>query len=89
MVQVNTLGTCEMVGYLFYGTILLIYIMKIVNLLHKITCKHILTSFSTMNLKLAAQVLISTVSDALSNFASPDAAEAAEFCSLRDTFLTL
>ena len=42
-----------------------------------------------MNLKLAVQVLISTVSDALSNFASPDAAEAAEFCSLRDTFLTL
>ena len=60
------------------------------HLLPKITCKHIkLTSYSIMNMKLAAQVLSTTVSNVLSNYASPDAAETVKFCSLMDTFFDI
>ena len=49
------------------------------HLLPKITYEHIkLTSYSIMNVKLAAQVLSSTASNVLSNYASPDAAETAK-----------
>ena len=52
------------------------------HLLPKITYEHIkLTSYSIMNVKLAAQVLSSTVSNVLSNYVSPDATETAKFCS--------
>ena len=57
------------------------------HLLPKITYEHIKsTSYSIMNVKLAAQVLSSTVSNVLSNYVSPDAAKTAKFCSLMDTF---
>ena len=53
------------------------------NLLLKITYDHIkLTSYSTMNVELAAQVLSSSVSNVLSNYASLDAAKNAKFCLL-------
>ena len=53
------------------------------NLLPKITYDHIkLISYSIMNVKLAAQVLSSTVSNVLSNYASPDAAKNAKSCLL-------
>ena len=53
------------------------------NLLLKITYDHIkLTSYSIMNVELAAQVLSSSVSNVLSNYASLDAAKNAKFCLL-------
>ena len=52
------------------------------HLFPKITCEHIkLTSNSILKVKLAAQILSSTVSNVLSNYASPDAAETAKFFS--------
>ena len=42
-----------------------------------------------MNVKLAAEVLSSTVSNVLPNYASPDAAKTAKCCLLMNTFLTL
>ena len=60
------------------------------HLLPKIKYEHIkLTSYSIMNVKLAAQVLSSTVSNVLSNYASPDAADSAKFCLLMDTFFDI
>ena len=60
------------------------------HLLPKITCEHIkLTSYSIMNVKLAARALSSTVSNVLSNYASPDVAETAKFCSLMDNFFDI
>ena len=89
LVLVNTLATCGNVECLFYGTILLIYFMKNecgLHLLPKITYEHIkLTSYSIMNVKLAAKVLSSTVSNVLSNYSSPDAVKTAKFCLLMDT----
>ena len=53
------------------------------NLLLKITYDHIkLTSYSIMNVELAAQVLSSSVSNVLSNYASLDAAKNEKFCLL-------
>ena len=60
-----------------------VVLFVIMNLLPKITYDHIkLTSYSIMNVKLAAQVLSSSVSNVLSKYASPDAAKNAKFCSL-------
>ena len=59
-------------------------------LLPKITYDHVkLTSFSKMNVKLAAQVLSSTVSKVMSEFGSPDSAETAKFCLMLDTFFDI
>ena len=46
-------------------------------------------SISYSILKLAAQVLSFTVSNVLSNYASPDSAETAKFCSLMGTFFDI
>ena len=60
-----------------------VVLFVIMNLLPKITYDHIkLISYSIMNVKLAAQVLSSTVSNVLSNYASPDAAKYAKSCLL-------
>ena len=60
-----------------------VVLFVIMNLLPKITYDHIkLISYSIMNVKLAAQVLSSTVSNVLSNYASPDAAKNAKSCLL-------
>ena len=45
--------------------------------------------YSKMNVRLAAQVLSSTVSKVLLAYGPPEAAETAHFCSLMDCFLTL
>ena len=60
-----------------------VVLFVIMNLLPKITYDHIkLISYSIMNVKLAAQVLSSTVSNVLSNYAPPDAAKNAKSCLL-------
>ena len=56
----------------------------------KLTFEHIkLTPYSVMNVRLAAQVLSSTVSKVLSQYGPPEAAGTAEFCSLFDTFFDI
>ena len=45
--------------------------------------------YSIMNVKLTIQVLSSTVSNVLSNYASPDAAETAKSCSLMNIFFDI
>ena len=56
----------------------------------KLSNEHIkLTTYSKMNVRLAAQVLSSTVSKVLLAYGPPEAAETAHFCSLMDCFLTL
>ena len=42
-----------------------------------------------MNVRLAAQILSSTVSNVLNNFAPPEAAGTAKFCSLMDSFFDI
>ena len=60
------------------------------HLLPKITYEHIkLTPYFVMNVKLAAQILSSTVSNVLLNYAPPEAAETAQLCSLMDTFFDI
>ena len=60
-----------------------VVLFVIMNLLPKITYDHTkLISYPIMNLKLAAQVLSSTVSNVLSNYAPPDAAKYTKFCLL-------
>ena len=60
-----------------------VVLFVIMNLLLKITYDHIkLTSYSIMNVELAAQVLSSSVSNVLSNYASLDAAKNEKFCLL-------
>ena len=48
-----------------------------------------LSSYSVMNVKLAAQVLSSTVSQVLRNFGPADAAGTATFCSMMDKFFDI
>ena len=56
-------------------------------LIPKITYEHInLTRCSCMNVKLAVQVLSSTMGNALQEFGPSDAAETAKFCTLMDQF---
>ena len=60
------------------------------HLLPKLTYEHIkLSSFSVMNVKLAAQVLSSSVSNVLNNFGPPEAAGTAKFCSMMDSFFDI
>ena len=60
------------------------------HLLPKLTYDHIkLTSYSKMNLRLAAQVLSSSVSKVLTEFASPETAETAKYCHNMDTFFDI
>ena len=60
------------------------------HILPKLSNEHIkLTPYSKMNVRLAAQVLSSTVSKVLLAYGPPEAAETAHFCSLMDCFLTL
>ena len=56
-------------------------------LIPKITYEHInLTRYSCMNVKLAVQVLSSTIGNVLLEFGPSDAAETAKFCTLMDLF---
>ena len=60
------------------------------HLLPKLSYEHIkLTPYSVMNVKLAAQVLSSTVSKVLLEYGPPEAAETAKFCSLMDSFFDI
>ena len=60
------------------------------HILPKLCIEHIkLTPYSTMNVKLAAQVLSSTVSKVLLKYEPPEAAGTAKFCSLMDMFLDI
>ena len=57
------------------------------HLIPKITADHIqLTSFSVMNVRLAAQVLSESVYHALHNVGPPEAAATAKFCLMCDKF---
>ena len=57
------------------------------HLLPKLSHDHInLTSFSVMNVKLAAQVLSSTVAKVLLQYGPPEAAGTAKFCEMIDYF---
>ena len=59
-------------------------------LLPKLTNEHIkLTPFSVMNVRLAAQVLSSSVSTVLSEYGPPEAAATANFCSMMDSFFDI
>ena len=57
------------------------------HILLELCIKHIkLTPYSTMNVKLAAQVVSSSVSKVLLKYGTPEAAGTAKFCSLMDIF---
>ena len=57
------------------------------HLLPKLTYEHVkLTPYSVMNVKLAAQVLSSSVSAVLEQFGDPGAAGTAKFCRIMDQF---
>ena len=56
----------------------------------KITYEHIkLTPYSVMNVKLAAQILSSSVSNSLLKYGPPEAAGTAKFCSMMDSFFDI
>lgn len=60
------------------------------HLLPKLTYDHIkLTSYSLMNVRLAAQVLSSNVGNVLQRYGSTDSQETARFCLLMDTFFDI
>ena len=60
------------------------------HLLPKLTPDHIrLTSFAKMNVRLAVQILSSTVSKVLSTYGPPEAAETATFCAMMDSFFDI
>ena len=60
------------------------------HIMPKLSNEHIkLTPYSKMNVRLAAQVLSSTVSKVLLAYGPPEAAEAARFCSLMDCFFDI
>ena len=60
------------------------------HLLPKLTYEHIkLTSYSVMNVRLAAQVLSSTVGNVLQYFGPPEAAGTAKFCTIMDEFFDI
>ena len=60
------------------------------HILPKLTYDHIkLTPYSIMNVKLAAQVLSSTVSRILSQYGPPEASGTARFCMIMDTFFDI
>ena len=56
----------------------------------KLTYDHIrLTSYSKMNVKLAAQVLSSTVGNTMTQYGSPEFTETAKFCCMMDSFFDI
>ena len=56
----------------------------------KLTYDHIrLTSYSKMNVKLAAQVLSSTVGKTINQYGSPEFVETARFCCMMDSFFDI
>ena len=60
------------------------------HILPKLSCEHIkLTPYSIMNVKLAPQVLSSTVTKTLTLYGPPEAAGTANFCLLMDSFLDI
>ena len=60
------------------------------HLLPKLTFEHIkMSSYSSMNVKLAAQVLSSTVGHVLLSFGPPEAAATAKFCLMMDAFFDI
>lgn len=60
------------------------------HLLPKLTYDHVkLSSYSVMNVKLAAQVLSSTVSKVLQNFGPAESAGTVTFCSMMDNFFDI
>ena len=60
------------------------------HLLPKLTYDHVkLSSYSVMNVRLAAQVLSSTVSQVILNFGPDDAAATSKFCSMMDSFFDI
>ena len=60
------------------------------HLLPKLSYDHIkFSSYSVMNVKLAAQVLSTTVSKVLPNYGSPDTFATANFCSMIDSFFDI
>ena len=75
-------------AFSYFGITFLLFFMKrenaVLHILPKISNEHIkLTSYSKMNVRLAAQVL-SSVSKVLLAYSPPEAAETASFCSLMD-----
>ena len=60
------------------------------HLLPKLTNDHIyLNSYSAMNVRLASQILSSSVSNVLKSFGPPEAAETARYCSMIDKFFDI
>ena len=60
------------------------------HLLPKLTYEHIkLTPYSVMNVRLAAQVLSSSVSKVLTEYGPPEATSTAKFCSMMDNFFDI
>jgi hypothetical protein len=60
------------------------------HLLPKLTYEHVnLTPFSVMNVRLAAQVLSTTVSNVIKAYSPPDAAGTAKYCSMMDSFFDI
>ena len=79
----KVLVLCEIVVFLIWNHINAIFLEDQecgLQLLPKITYEHVyLTPYSVMNVRLAAQVLSTTVSKVLSNYGPADAAGTAEF----------
>ena len=60
------------------------------HLLPRLKYEHVnLTPYSVMNVRLAAQVLSSTVSNVLSAYGPPEAAGTAKYCMMMDTFFDI
>ena len=83
--MVNLHATCGMAVCFYYETIYYEDQECGLHILPKLCIEHIkLTPYSIMNVKLAAQVLSSTVSKVLLKYGPPEAAGTAKFCSLMD-----
>jgi len=60
------------------------------HLLPKLTYDHIkLTSYSVMNVRLAVQILSSSVAKVLSEYGAPESTETARFCLMMDSFFDI
>lgn len=77
-------------NYILWNHITDIYYENVscgLKLLPKLTSEHVnINQFSTMNVRLAVQVLSSSVADVLSEFGPPDAIETSQLCRLMDKF---
>ena len=88
--MVNLHATCGMAVCFYYETIYYEDQECGLHILPKLCIEHIkLTPYSIMNVKLAAQVLSSTVSKVLLKYGPPEAAGTAKFCSLMDMFFDI